>query len=141
MLYHIPSILSPELVKTMMEMGHGDEITFGDANYPLDAHGSKVIRADGLLIPDLLKAVMELMPLDHYNDWQYTLANVVGDDPVPPVWATYDEIIKAADPEAKVQKLERFAFYDQARRSYATVYTGETALYGNIILRKGVVVK
>lgn len=140
MLNKIPAILSPELMKTLMEMGHGDEITFGDANFPVMAHANRVVRADGLLIPDLLKAVMEFLPLDHYNDWQYALCDTVGDDPTPSVWSQYDSIIKAVDPDAVVKYVERFDFYDLARRSHTTVLTGETALYGNIVLRKGVVV-
>lgn len=139
MLYKISHILSPELVKAMMEMGHGDEITFGDANYPQNGCAPKVIRADGLLIPDLLKGVLELLPLDFYNDWQYALMNTVEGDPRPEVWDSYDKIIKNAEPKATLKLFERFDFYEQARKSQVTVLTGETALYGNIILRKGVV--
>lgn len=140
MLYKIPHILSPELVKAMMEMGHGDEITFGDANYPQNGSAQKVIRADGLLIPDILAGVLELLPLDFYNDWQYALMNTVEGDSRPDVWDTYDKIVKNAAPQATLKLFERFDFYEQARKSQVTVLTGETALYGNIILRKGVVV-
>ena len=141
MLYKIPHILSPELVKVMMEMGHGDEITFGDANYPQNGSTQKVIRADGLLIPDILAGVLELLPLDFYNDWQYALMNTVEGDSRPDVWDTYDKIVKNAAPQATLKLFERFDFYEQARKTQITVLTGETALYGNIILRKGVIMQ
>lgn len=141
MLRHIPANLSPDLVKALMEMGHGDEILLADANFPGHSLHSCVIRADGLGIPELLTSILELLPLDRYNDYQVGLMETVGDDPRPVVWDIYARIWADAEAEAgpvTATTLERFAFYDHAKTVAAIVLTGETALYGNLILRKGV---
>lgn len=143
MLKHIPSILSPELVKVLMEMGHGDEIVLGDGNFPAQSMGQHaiVVRADGHSIPELLDAILTLMPLDTYTDKPAALMEVVPGDPVVPViWDEYREILKRHEenPEA-IEGMERFAFYERAKRTYAIVATGETAIYANILLKKGVV--
>ncbi|WP_019911720.1 RbsD/FucU family protein [Paenibacillus sp. HW567] len=140
MLNKIPKLLSPELVKTMMEMGHGDELVLADANYPGHALHSRVIRCDGIGIPELLDAILELLPLDHYAEHQAALMSVVPGDPVVPViWDTYMEIIAGHDPRAVTAHEARFDFYTRSKSAYAIVVTGEQALYGNIILKKGVV--
>ncbi|MDO4762095.1 MAG: L-fucose mutarotase [Corynebacterium sp.] len=139
MLKNIPPVLSPDLVKAMMEMGHGDELVLADANFPGHSLGVPVVRADGLGVPELLNAVCTLMPLDQYNDFQYFLMETVGDDPTPTIWAKYREIIATHDPKAVGGQVERFAFYEQAKKASVVVMTGETALYGNIIVKKGVV--
>lgn len=140
MLKKIPKLLSPELVRTMMEMGHGDEIVLADANFPGHALHSRVIRYDGIGIPDLLAAILELMPLDSYAEHQAALMAVVPGDPVVPViWDTYRQLIADAEPQAVIGEEERFAFYERAKRAYAVVVTGEEALYGNVILKKGVI--
>ncbi|MEC0169305.1 L-fucose mutarotase [Paenibacillus graminis] len=140
MLKKIPKLLSPELVKTMMEMGHGDELVLADANFPGHALHSRVIRCDGIGIPELLDALLELFPLDHYADHQAALMSVVPGDPtVPVIWDTYRKIISGHDKEAVITHEERFAFYTRAQSAYAIVVTGEEALYGNIILKKGVI--
>ncbi|SET12695.1 L-fucose mutarotase [Paenibacillus sp. NFR01] len=140
MLKKIPKLLSPELVRTMMEMGHGDEIVLADANFPGHALHSRVIRYDGIGIPDLLAAILELMPLDSYAEHQAALMAVVPGDPVVPViWDTYRTLIADAEPRAVIAEEERFAFYERAKRAYAVVVTGEEALYGNVILKKGVI--
>lgn len=139
MLKNIPKNLSPQLVKLMMEMGHGDEIVLSDANYPAERLGARVVRADGIGVPELLDSVLQLLPLDHYNDWQVGLMQVVpGDDTVPVIWDTYKDIISRYDDHAKIKEIERFAFYEQSKQAYVILITGETALYGNIILKKGV---
>ena len=141
MLRHTPANLSPALVKTLMEMGHGDEILLADANFPGHSLHSAVIRADGLGIPDLLTSILDLLPLDRYSDYQVVLMQTVGDDPPPVVWDTYARIWTEAESEAgpvTTTTLDRFAFYDHAKTVAAIVLTGETALYGNLILRKGV---
>ena len=141
MLRHIPANLSPDLVKVLMEMGHGDQILLADANFPGHHLHSRVVRADGLGIPELLESLLELMPLDRYADHQVTLMETVGDDPRPPVWDVYEEIWTRAEKDAgpvTVQTLERMAFYKHTPDVYAVVLTGETALYGNVILTKGV---
>ncbi|WP_150274348.1 L-fucose mutarotase [Paenibacillus tepidiphilus] len=140
MLCNIPKLLSPELVKLMMEMGHGDELVLADANFPAHSLHSRVIHYDGIGIPQLLSAILELLPLDHYAQQQAALMGVVpGDTVVPVIWDTYKEIIAAHDAEAVIGEEERFAFYERARKAYAVVITGEEALYGNLILKKGVI--
>lgn len=140
MLKKIPKLLSPDLVRTLMEMGHGDEIVFADANFPGHSHHARTLRCDGIGIPGLLDAVLELLPLDRYAEHQAALMAVVPGDPTEPViWETYAEIVARHEPEAVTVTEERFAFYERAKRAYAVVVTGEEALYGNIILKKGVI--
>ncbi|MFE6796392.1 L-fucose mutarotase [Paenibacillus chitinolyticus] len=140
MLKGIPSILSPELLKVLMEMGHGDEIVLGDGNFPAASHAKRLIRCDGHGVPELLEAVLALFPLDTYGDQPAQLMAVVPGDPVQPViWETYGEVIGRHLPGVPVGHLERFAFYKRAKEAYAIVATSESALYANVILRKGVV--
>jgi L-fucose mutarotase len=144
MLKGIPSIISPELLKVLMEMGHGDEICLGDGNFPHMSMNSRVIRCDGHPVPALLEAILALMPLDTYDSKPVTLMAVVPGDPVKtPIWDEYRAIIEKADHRgsAAIQNIERFAFYDRAKTCYAVVATGEKALYANIILKKGVIVE
>ncbi len=141
MLKNIPKILSPEMVKTLMEMGHGDEIVIADGNFPAEAIGKRVVRCDGHGVPELLDAIMQLFPLDTYTDKPVMLMEVVKGDPVvPTIWDEYKEIINKYEPEnCKIEMIERFAFYERAKTAYAVVATGEEAIYANIILKKGVV--
>jgi len=141
MLQGIPSVLSPELLKTLMEMGHGDEIVLADGNFPSHTMGKRVIRADGLGVPALLDAVLRLMPLDTYVATPVALMRVVPGDPVEtPIWDVYREIIEKHAPKTKIEFLQRYAFYERAQKCFAAVQTGESALYANILLKKGVVV-
>ena len=141
MLKNIPKILSPELLKTLMEMGHGDEIVIADGNFPSEAIGKRVIRCDGHGVPELLDAIMQLFPLDTYTEKPVMLMEVVPGDPVvPTIWDKYKEIINKYEPEnCKIEMIERFAFYERAKTAFAVVATGEEAIYANIILKKGVV--
>ncbi len=133
--------MSPELLKILMEMGHGDEIVIADGNFPGAALAQRLVRLDGHHVPDVLEAILELMPLDIYVEAPVSLMEVVpGDDYVPEIWDTYKRIIKDKEGDKKIGNVERFAFYDQAENAYAVVATGETSLYANIILKKGVVV-
>lgn len=143
MLKNIPKILSPELVKILMEMGHGDEIVIADGNFPSETIGQRVVRCDGHGVPELLDAIMKLFPLDTYTDKPVMLMEVVPGDPVvPTIWDEYKEIINKYEPEnCKIEMIERFAFYERAKTAYAVVATGEEAIYANIILKKGVVKK
>lgn len=94
MLKKIPKVLSPELVKVLMEMGHGDEILLADANYPAETNNDQIIRADGLSVPQILAAILELMPLDSYSEYQAILMEVVkGDTTKPVIWEEYKEQI------------------------------------------------
>lgn len=146
MLKNIPKILSPELVKILMEMGHGDEIVIADGNFPAESIGNetigkRVVRCDGHGVPELLEAIMQLFPLDTYTDKPVMLMEVVPGDPVvPTIWDEYKSIINKYEPEnCKIEMIERFAFYERAKTAYAVVATGEEAIYANIILKKGVV--
>lgn len=140
MLKKISKILSPELVKTLMEMGHGDEIVIADGNFPCSSISDNVIRADGLSGTALLEAVMELLPLDTYTEYQVYLMDVVkGDSYKPEIWNDYKRVLNNSREPYKIGLLERFEFYERAKKSYAVVATGEEAQYANIILKKGVV--
>jgi L-fucose mutarotase len=135
----IPSVLSPELLKILMEMGHGDELLLADGNYPRGGHPRRVVRADGHGIPMLLDAVMRFFPLDTFVPHPVMFMEVVpGDSYVPEIWEVYRDII-AKYAQAEAVAVERFAFYERARKAYAVVATGEAALYANVILVKGVV--
>ena len=143
MLKNVPAILSPSLLKTLMEMGHGDELVIRDGNFPAESVGkcSVVIRADGHGVSELLDAILTLMPLDQYADNPVGLMEVVPGDPtVPTIWDEYKRILKKHDPDhCGIEMIERFAFYERAKKAYAVVASGETAIYANILLRKGVV--
>ncbi len=141
MLKNIPKILSPELEKILMEMGHGDEIVIADGNFPSETLGNRLVRCYGHGVPELLDAIIKLFPLDTYTDKPVMLMEVVQGDPVvPTIWDEYKEIINKYEPKnCKIEMIERFAFYERAKTAYAVVATGEEAIYANIILKKGVV--
>jgi len=141
MLNGISPLFSPELLATIYRMGHGDSIVFGDAHFPGESKNpNPVIRADGLLIPDLLDAVLPLFTLDAYiDDPVKMMAPVPGDQADPTVEAAYRAAIDRHYPDTPpIAKVERFAFYDVAAEAFAVVMTGDAAKYGNIILTKGV---
>jgi L-fucose mutarotase len=141
MLKGIPSILSPELLRVLMEMGHGDEIILADGNFPGVSVARTLVRADGHPVPPLLEAILKLMPLDTYVDAPVSLMAVTpGDNIKPVIWDEYRSLVHAANPKAKIEFVERFAFYEKAKKAFAIVATGEKALYANILLKKGVVV-
>ena len=144
MLKGIPKILSPELLKILCEMGHSDTLVLADGNFPSESIGknAKVVRCDGHGIPALLEAILKLFPLDSYVAHPLHLMEVMPGDPVKtPIWDTYKAIIAAQDARgsACIGTYERFAFYEKAKEAYCVIATGETALYGNLILQKGVV--
>ena len=142
MLKGIPPILSPDLLKILMEMGHGDEIVIADGNCPSAAIAQRLVRLDGHGVPEILDAVMKFFPLDSYTDKPVALMEVVKGDPVvPTIWDTYKDIICRYEPErCSIEFAERFDFYERAKKAYAVIATGETAIYANIILKKGVVI-
>ena len=143
MLKNIPSVLTPELLKILMEMGHGDEIVIAYGNFPGASIARNLIRCDGHGVPVILDAVMQLLPLDQYVEQPVALMQVVpGDNVVPTIWDEYKDIINKYDPDGMkngFDMVERFAFYERAKKAYAVVMTGESAIYANIILKKGVV--
>lgn len=138
MLKGIPSIISPKLLKIMMEMGHGDEIVIGDGNFPGKSINANCVRCDGHNVPELLEAMLKLFPLDTYAKPVYIMEKVPGDTVETPIWDEYRKLVKPYTNE-ELEQVERFAFYERAKKAYAVVMTGETALYANIILKKGVV--
>jgi len=140
MLKGISPIISPELLKILMEMGHGDEITIGDGNFPAASMGKRVVRLDGHGVTEILDAILQLFPLDTYVEKPVALMSVVpGDNVDPVIWKDYERVIRENEGEKQIEYMERFAFYERAKQSYCVVATGEGALYANIILKKGVV--
>lgn len=144
MLKGVPAILPPELLSILCAMGHGDEITIGDANFPGATCCKTVIRMDGHGIPDILEAILTVMPLDQYTEKPAMLMQVVpGDNAKTPIWDTYREILARHESRgaACLDEIERFAFYDRVKeKSVAVIMSGEKALYANLILKKGVIV-
>ena len=140
MLKNISPVISPSLLKVLMEMGHGDEIVIGDGNFPAASVAKRLIRLDGHGVNEVLGAILKLMPLDTYVDCPVALMDNGDPSDRPPIWAEYAETIKAEEGEKGVELVERFAFYERAKKAYCVVATGETAIYANIILKKGVVI-
>jgi L-fucose mutarotase len=145
MLKGIPKVLSPELLKVLCEMGHSDRLVIGDGNFPSESVGkdSIVIRMDGHGVCEILEAILQLFPLDTYVEQPVKLMQVLPGDPVEtPIWDSYKEIVSKVDArgDSAIGQIERFAFYEEARSAYAVIATGESALYANIMLQKGVVI-
>jgi len=139
MLKGISPVISPDLLKTMAEMGHGDEIVLADAHFPGHSLGPRIIRADGVTVFRLLQGIMPLFELDAYDSSLIMMQAVPGDLLDPEVQEDFMGVIRAHAPlTSSPVRLERSAFYERARSAYAIVMTGETRKYGNIILRKGV---
>ncbi len=144
MLKGIPSIISPELLKILMEMGHSDELTIADGNFPGHTFGKKVVRLDGHGVPEVLEAILTLMPLDTYVDHPVALMQVMAGDTVEtPIWDVYKQIVSKYDKRGNecFEEIDRFDFYKRTEeKSTVVIMTGETSLYANVILKKGVVV-
>ncbi len=147
MLKGIPSILSPELLKVLCEMGHGDRLVIADGNFPSESMGKDavVIRMDGHDVPRILDAILQVFPLDTYADKPVTLMELMPQDigkVEATIWDAYKEIVSRYDARGAeaVGNIERFAFYEEAKKTYCIIATGETALYANVMLQKGVVV-
>lgn len=140
MLKGIHPAISPELLKILAEMGHGDELVLADAHFPAHQLHQKVIRADGISVATLLSAISPLFEFDSYVPAPLTMMQAVeGDQLDPLVEQNYRQAIQNAVGNVPVlQRIERFAFYEQAKQAYAVVVSGETAKYGNIIIKKGV---
>ena len=140
MLKNIPPILSPSLLHILRAMGHGDEIAIVDANYPADSAGPELVRLDGLPAIEVLDAILTLMPLDTFVDEQAIGMEVVGDPKKrEATHKDFDRIVKKHEPGMKLTLLERFAFYERVHGAYAIVQTGERRLYGNVLLKKGII--
>lgn len=142
MLLGIPYEISPDLLKIICEMGHGDEIVLADANFPCASLAQRLIRADGIEIPELLSGILKLFPLDQYDKCNFILMNKCkGDDADVSIWSTYENILKQYDYKNEITFIERFDYYERAKKAYAIVATGEKRQYANIILKKGCVLK
>jgi len=142
MLKGIPKIISPELLKILMEMGHGDEIVIADGNFPAENKGQRVVRLDGHGVPEILSAVLELYPLDPYVESPVILMETTAKDKdlKPQIWDEYSRIVdNNSEEKIKFKQIDRFEFYKRAEKAYAVVATGEMALYANIIIKKGVI--
>ncbi|MBO5253084.1 MAG: fucose isomerase [Clostridia bacterium] len=146
MLKGIPKILSPELLKVLCEMGHGDRIVIADGNFPAVSMGKNtiVIRMDGHGIPQLLDAILQIFPLDTYVEQPVQLMALMDRDVgkiETPIWDEYKAIISKYDArgDVTVGSIERFAFYEESKKAYAIIATGEAAVYANVMLQKGVV--
>ena len=140
MLIGIPALLGPELLATLRAMGHGDEIAIVDANYPGDSAGPQLVRLDGISASEVLDAILTVMPLDTFVDEQAFGMEVVGDAKKrEETHKDFAKLIKKHEPGMKLSLLERFAFYERVHGAYAVVQTGERRLYGNVLLKKGIV--
>ena len=144
MLKGISPLISPELLKALAQMGHGDELVIADGNFPCHSVGKDaiVIRADGHGVPEILDAVLKLIPLDTYTEKPVALMEVVKGDTcgTPEIWSTYEEILNKYEPDHHdIDYTERFAFYERAKGASLIIATGEKAIYANILLKKGVV--
>jgi L-fucose mutarotase len=142
MLKNIPDFLSPDLLKILMEMGHGNEIVIADGNFPAASLAQRLVRLDGHGIPGILEAILKFFPLDSYVKLPVSLMEITpGDDYKPAIWDQYRTIIlNSKEPLKDFEYIERYAFYERAHKAYAVIATSEPALYANIILKKGVVV-
>lgn len=144
MLKGISPIISPKLLKALAEMGHGDELVIADGNFPCHSVGknSIVVRLDGHGVPEVLDAILKLIPLDTYTEKPVALMQVVEGDTcgTPEIWGRYEELLSKYEPEHHdIDYTERFAFYERAKGAYLIIATGEKAIYANILLKKGVV--
>ena len=140
MLKLIPPLLGPDLLATLRAMGHGDEIVIADANFPAEFLGPETHRADGISATDMLDAVLTVMPLDDFVDEAAIGMAVVGDPSArQPIFEDFEAIIRRHEPGMSFSTIERFAFYDRAKTAAAVIQTGETRLYGNILLKKGII--
>ena len=140
MLKGISPLVSPELLAVLARMGHGDEIILADAHFPGESYNGRVLRADGLRIPELLAAILPLFELDAYTPHPLVMmAAVKGDELDPNVEESYLKSIYISNPNApSIERIDRFAFYERTKSVFAVEMTGETAKYGNILLKKGV---
>lgn len=141
MLKNIDPVLAPELLAILASMGHGDELAIVDANFPATSMGRRVARVDGIPATRVLEAVLTLLPLDDFVESPVTVMQVVGaPGEIPETVREFQKAVNAAESRhVNVIGIERFAFYDRVRQAFAVVATGETRLYGNVLLKKGVI--
>ena len=138
MLKNVPKIIPPELLKILCEMGHGDELVIADGNFPSASIGQRVVYISGNGATEVFEAILELLPLDVYAQPLFLMAVTKGDDVKTPIWDEYKEVVKKHS-DAQFEQIDRFEFYERAKKAYAVIATGESALYANILLKKGVI--
>ena len=141
MLKGIDPLLGPELLRILRAMGHGDEIVIADANFPAEAMGRPLVRLDGVSATDAAGAVLSVLPLDQFEpEAAFCMRQVHAPDELAPVCLEFEALVRrSSDGRFGLAGIERFAFYERARKAFAIVATGERRLYGNLILKKGVV--
>ena len=141
MLKNVPAILSPDLLYMIAQMGHGDEIVLADANFPATSIAKRLVRADGHGVPAVLEGILKLFPLDSFVEMPAAVMQRVDKPSEPaPVWTEFQRLLDSAEARhVAIERVERFAFYERAKKAFGVVATGETALYGNLILKKGVI--
>ncbi len=141
MLKTIPPVISPQLMLVLMEMGHGDELVIADGNYPAAANARRLVRADGHSALELVEAILKFLPVDTFvADVAVVMQPVDPAQAAPPIWSRFAELLRVSEGrEIPLTKIERGQFYQRSREAFAIVATGETALYANLILKKGVV--
>lgn len=141
MLKGIPKNLSSELMRILMEMGHGDELVLADGNFPAASHARRLVRADGHGVPAILESVLKFLPLDTFVESPTAVMQPVEENAAePPIWGDFRDLLEASEGRpVRLEFVERFAFYERAKNAFAIVATGETAIYANLILKKGVV--
>lgn len=142
MLRGIPKIISPELMKELMDMGHSDILILADANFPATSYAKRIIRMDGAEILDLLDAILPFFPLDNFVEQPVKLMSNLPNEPTPEIWKKYKDIVKNHDKDNAFDDfgfIERLSFYEEAKKAYVIVQTGTTERYANILLQKGVI--
>ncbi len=141
MLKGIPPVISPDLMHVLMKMGHGDELVIADGNFPADSKAQQIARADGLGVVEILEAVLKFLPIDKFVDDPVAVMKPVNaKDPEPPIWKDFRRLLEMSQGRRiELTQVERFEFYEKAEAAYAIVATSDSALYANIILKKGVV--
>lgn len=138
MLKGVKPCISSDLIKILMDMGHGDELVIADSNFPGASHARNFVRADGIRATELLDAILDLIPLDDYVEAPVVLMKVVeGDDAETPVWDEYRKIVDSKQSGVKFDYIERFEYYERAKSAYAIVQSGELKKYSNILIKKG----
>ena len=137
MLKGVPRIIPPDLLRILAQMGHGDELVISDAHFPAHSISDNVVRADAVGSPEMMKAILKLIELDQYVDKPVMLMQPVPGDSVEPELLAEIQTVLGGNAD-KIDYIERFAFYERAKKSFAVVVSGETRIYGNIIIKKGV---
>jgi L-fucose mutarotase len=141
MLKGIPAVISPDLMHVLMKMGHGDDLVIADGNFPADSKAQQIARADGLGVVEILEAVLKFLPIDKFVDDPVAVMKPVNaKEPEPPIWKDFRRLLQMSQGrQIELTQVERFEFYEKAEAAFAIVATSDSALYANIILKKGVV--